>query len=176
MEREKKLVEGAIFLSQEPISEDELSEKLGIDREKISLIVSQLRMEYSDRGVVLKKVAGGYRFFTSPELKEELSRFVEERPVKLSRPLLEVLAIIAYNQPITKKRIAQIRGQNPDGAVKSLLEKGLIEVVGRENSPGRPKLYGTTKAFLEHFGLSSLSELPPVEITEVEGEEREQNP
>jgi len=173
MEREKKLVEGAIFLSPEPISEEELSGKLGIDREKVSLILSQLKVEYSDRGIVLKRVAGGYRFFTSPELKEELSKFVEERPVKLSRPLLEVLAIIAYNQPITKKRIAQIRGQNPDGAVKSLLEKGLIEVVGRESSPGKPKLYGTTKAFLEHFGLSSLDELPSVEIKGLEDGEGE---
>ncbi len=174
MEREKKLVEGALFLAQEPVSEEELSEKLGIEREKVSLILSSLVMDYSERGIVLKRVAGGYRFFTSPELKEELSKFVEERPVRLSRPLIEVLAVIAYNQPITKKRIAQIRGQNPDGAIKSLLEKGLIEVVGRENSPGRPKLYGTTKAFLEHFGLASLEELPPVELTEVEGEgERE---
>ncbi|WP_456342333.1 SMC-Scp complex subunit ScpB [Thermovibrio sp.] len=170
MEKEKKLIEGAIFLSQEPVSEEELSEKLGIEKEKVSLVISQLLLDYSDRGIVLKKVAGGYRFFTAPELKEELSKFVEERPVRLSRPLLEVLAIVAYNQPITRKRIAQIRGQNPDGALKSLLEKGLIEVVGRESSPGRPKLYGTTKAFLEHFGLASLQDLPPIELTEVEGE------
>jgi len=168
MEREKKLVEGALFLSQEPVSEEELSRRLGIDREKVSLILSELVLDYSERGIVLKKVAGGYRFFTAPELREELAGFVEERPVRLSRHLLEVLAIIAYNQPITRKRIAQIRGQNPDGALKSLLEKGLIEVAGRENSPGRPKLYRTTKAFLEHFGLSSLAELPPIEL-EVEG-------
>jgi len=168
MEREKKLVEGALFLSTEPVSEEELSEKLSIPLEKVRLILSELLLDYSDRGIVLKKVAGGYRFFTAPELHHELSRFVEERPVKLSRPLLEVLAIVAYNQPITRKRIAQIRGQNPDGALKSLLEKGLIEVVGREKSPGRPKLYGTTKAFLEHFGLSSLKELPPIELRGVE--------
>jgi len=168
MDREKKLIEGALFLSTEPVTEEELSERLSIPLDKVKLILSELLIDYSDRGIVLKRVAGGYRFFTAPELHGELSRFVEERPVKLSRPLIEVLAIVAYNQPITRKRIAQIRGQNPDGALKSLMEKGLIEVVGREKGPGRPKLYGTTRAFLEHFGLSSLSELPPIEITEVE--------
>ncbi|WP_457681565.1 SMC-Scp complex subunit ScpB [Thermovibrio sp.] len=171
MDREKKLVEASIFLSRNPVSVKELSRRLKVDEEEVLKAVLSLMAEYSDRGIVLKEVAGGYRFFTAPELKEELSEFVEEEPVRLSRNLLEVLAIIAYNQPITKKRIALIRGHNPDGAIKSLLEKGLIEVAGRENSPGRPKLYKTTKAFLEHFGLSSLKELPKIDLEGEDGRE-----
>ncbi|WP_456456284.1 SMC-Scp complex subunit ScpB [Thermovibrio sp.] len=170
MEQEKRLIEGALFLSCEPISEEELSKRLNIPVEKVKNALSQLTADYAGRGIVLRKVAGGYRFYTASDLSSKLKDFVEERPVKLSRHLLEVLAVVAYNQPITRKRIAQIRGQNPDGALKSLIEKGLVEVVGRENSPGRPKLYGTTKAFLEHFGLPSLKELPQVELTEEESE------
>jgi len=163
MDREKRLVEGALFLSQEPVGEEELSEKLGIPIERVRAALAELSADYADRGIVLRRVAGGYRFFTSPELYSELARFAQERPVKLSRHLLEVLAIVAYNQPITRKRIAQIRGQSCDGALKSLMEKGLVEVAGRDSSPGRPKLYRTTRAFLEHFGLSSISQLPPLD-------------
>ncbi len=170
MEQEKRLIEGAIFLSCEPVSEEELSKKLNLPLEKVKSAISQLVAEYTGRGIVLKRVAGGYRFYTSSDLSSKLKEFVEEKPVKLSYHLLEVLAIIAYNQPITRKRIAQIRGRNPDGALKSLLEKGLIKVVGREDSPGRPKLYGTTRAFLEHFKLPSLRELPKVELAEEEDE------
>jgi len=170
-EREKRLIEGAIFLSEEPVSEEELSRKLGIEIDRVKIALSSLIADYAGRGITIKKVAGGYRFFTAPDLKEKLSSFVEDKPIKLAKPLLEVLAIIAYNQPITRKRIAQIRGQNPDGALKSLLEKGLIEVAGRENSPGRPKLYRTTREFLHHFGLASLSELPPVNLSEEEENE-----
>ena len=162
----KRAVEAAVFLSQEPVSEKVLSERLGFDIEEVKKSLEELLKEYSGRGIVLKKVAGGYRFFTAPDLSDTLRSFVEDRPVKLSRHLLEVLAIIAYHQPITKKDIARIRGQNPDGAIKSLLEKGLIEVAGRANTPGRPKLYRTTDAFLYHFGLNSIKELPKISLEE----------
>ena len=168
--REKRLVEAAVFLSQEPVKPEELSEKLRIPLERVEEILSQLVEEYRDRGIVIRQVAGGYRFFTAPDLHSELKEFVEDRPIKLSRHLLEVLAIIAYNQPITRKEIALIRGQNPDGAIKSLLEKGLIEVAGRAPTPGRPKLYRTTENFLYHFGLNSISELPEITLEEEVGE------
>lgn len=168
--REKRLLEAAIFLSQEPVRPAELSEKLKIPLETVEEILKELKEEFRDRGIVLKEVAGGYRFFTAPDLSSDLKEFVEDRPVKLSRHLLEVLAIIAYRQPITKKEIAMIRGQNPDGAIKSLLEKGLIEVAGRAPTPGRPKLYRTTDSFLYHFGLNSLSELPEISLEEEVGE------
>ena len=166
MDKVKRAVEAAVFLSQEPVSPKVLSERLGFNLEEVERALEELLKEYSGRGVVLRKVAGGYRFFTAPDLHNLLRSFVEDRPVKLSRHLLEVLAIIAYNQPITKKEIAKIRGQNPDGAIKSLLEKGLIEVAGRAKTPGRPKLYRTTSAFLYHLGLNSLSELPEVSLDE----------
>ncbi|TCK06371.1 SMC-Scp complex subunit ScpB [Phorcysia thermohydrogeniphila] len=162
----KRAVEAAIFLSQEPVSEKVLSERLGFEIEEVKKALEELVEDYAERGIVLKKVAGGYRFFTAPDLSKTLKSFVEDRPVKLSRPLLEVLAVIAYNQPITKKDIMKIRGQNCDGAIKSLLEKGLIEVAGRANTPGRPKLYRTTDAFLYHFGLNSIEELPKVSLEE----------
>ncbi len=171
MEKDKKLIEAALFLSQDAVSEEYLSAKLNIPIEKVKKILSQLEEEYSERGIVLKKIAGGYRFFTAPDLSQDLKHFVEDRPIKLSRHLLEVLAIVAYNQPITKKEIARIRGQNPDGAIKSLLDKGLIRVVGRAKLPGRPKLYGTTEAFLYHFGLNSIQDLPPIDIDEAFNEQ-----
>lgn len=169
--REKRLLEAAVFLSQDPVSPKELSEKFKIPVDRVEELLEKLLREYSDRGIVLRKVAGGYRFFTAPDLSQDLKEFVEDRPVKLSRHLLEVLAVIAYNQPITKKEIAMIRGQNPDGAIKSLLEKGLIEVAGRASTPGRPKLYRTTESFLYHFGLNSLSELPKIDLEEEVGQD-----
>lgn len=169
--REKRLLEAAIFLSQDPVRPEELSEKFGIPVDRVEELLEELLKEYSDRGIVLRRVAGGYRFFTASDLSQDLKEFVEDRPVKLSRYLLEVLAVIAYNQPITKKEIAMIRGQNPDGALKSLLEKGLIEVAGRAPTPGRPKLYRTTESFLYHFGLNSLSELPKIDLEEEVGQD-----
>ena len=167
MDRVKRIVEAAIFLSQEPVSAEKLSEKLGLEVEEVEEAINQLIEEYRDRGIIIRKIGGGYKFFTAYDLSETIKQFVEDRPVKLSKHLLEVLAIVAYRQPITKREIAQIRGQNPDGALKSLLEKGLIEVAGRASSPGRPKLYRTTRAFLYHFGIDSLNELPEIQIEEV---------
>jgi len=169
--RRKRLIEAAIFLSQSPVTVSELAEKFNLEEKEILKIIGELQTEYGERGIQLKKIAGGYRFQTAPDLAEELKRFVEDRPIKLSRHLLEVLSIVAYNQPITKKEIAQIRGQNPDGALKSLIEKGLIEVAGRAPTPGRPKLYKTTREFLIHFGLNSLDELPEINLEEEIGED-----
>lgn len=166
MDRVKRLVEAVIFLSQEPVSLKELSSKLEVDEGVLLKVLDELIEEYRERGINIKKVAGGYKFFTAKDLSRDLKEFVEDKPIKLSKHLLEVLAIIAYNQPITKKEIYQIRGQNSDGAIKSLLEKGFIKVVGRASTPGKPKLYGTTDAFLLHFGLNSLDDLPKVSIEE----------
>ncbi|MEO2068101.1 MAG: SMC-Scp complex subunit ScpB [Desulfurobacteriaceae bacterium] len=166
MDRVKRLIEAAIFLSQEPVSLLKLSEKLNLNPQEVEKVVEELQKEYEVRGIILRRVANGYKFFTNGDLANELKAFVEDKPVKLSKHLLEVLAIIAYRQPITRKEIAQIRGQNPDGALKSLLDKGLIEVAGRSDAPGRPKLYRTTKAFLLHFGIDNLEELPEIQIEE----------
>ena len=155
----KNLLEAIVFLSQEPISPEEISKKLGVEKESVENAFEQLEKEYRSRGIDLKKVAGGYKFYTNSKFANILKDFVEEKPVKLSKGLLEVLAIIAFRQPITKREIWKIRGHNPDGAIKSLLEKGLIEEAGRAKLPGGPKLYRTTKDFLRHFHLNSLEEL-----------------
>jgi len=167
MEKLKRIVEAIIFISPEPVSSEQIAKKLSLEIEEIEKVIEKLKEDYKSRGIILKSVAGGYRFFTAPDLASYVKPFVEDKPVKLSKPLLEVLAIIAYNQPITKKEIWQIRGHNSDGAIKSLLEKGLIQVVGRASAPGRPKLYGTTDTFLAHFGLNSLQDLPKIEIEEL---------
>jgi len=166
--RNKQVIEAAVFLSQEPVTPKELSEKLNIDEKEVENILRELQKDYRGRGIELVEIGGGFRFQTSKEVYDCVKPFVEDKPVKLSRNLLEVLAIVAYNQPITKNQISAIRGKNSDGALKSLIEKGLIEEAGRANLPGRPKLYRTTKEFLVHFGLKSLNELPSIEVTDEE--------
>jgi segregation and condensation protein B len=162
----KKIVEAAIFLSQEPVTIKELSEKLSINADEIKKTLEELKEDYRDRGIQLTEIGEGFRFQTSKEIWNYVRPFVENRPVKLSKNLLEVLAIIAYNQPITKGRLSEIRGKNSNGALKSLIEKGLVKEAGRAKLPGRPKLYRTTREFLIHFGLNSLSDLPQIEVAD----------
>jgi segregation and condensation protein B len=109
------------------------------------------------------EVADGYQMVTNPDFSMWVKKFKNiNQSSKLSPPTLETLAIIAYKQPITKLEIDQLRGVNSDGAVKSLLDKRLIKIVGKKETPGRPFLYGTTKEFLQYFGLKNLSDLPPI--------------
>jgi len=159
----KKIVEAIIFVSEEPISAREISDVLSIDEDEIKEVITDLISDYRGRGIEIESIADGFRFTTSEDVSEYVKIFVQDRPIKLSKHLLEVLSIVAYKQPVTRKEILSIRGKNPDGAIKSLLEKGLIKVVGRKKTAGRPKLYGTTKEFLIHFGLSSIKDLPSLE-------------
>jgi len=165
----KRVVEAVIFVSQEPISAGEISRVLSVDEDEVKSVISELFSDYRGRGIEVEEVAEGFRFSTSSSVSKYVKLFVEDRPVKLSSHLLEVLSIIAYRQPITKKEIVTIRGKSCDSAIKSLLEKGLIEVVGRGKSKGKPKLYGTTRDFLIHFGLRDLSELPSLEVFDEQG-------
>jgi segregation and condensation protein B len=120
------------------------------------------------RGLAVVEVAGGYRLVTRPELAPVLVRLQRLRlKSRLSRAAVETLAIIAYRQPISRPEIEQLRGVNADAVVTALLERRLIRVVGRKVGPGRPILYGTTREFLEHFGLRDLGELPPFEVPDV---------
>ncbi|WP_456437113.1 SMC-Scp complex subunit ScpB [Desulfurobacterium sp.] len=160
MQEVEKILEAVIFVSEEPVSIEEIAQKLEIDIEKLEEALKTLKAKYSNGGIILKEIGGGYKFYTAPEISTYVKKFVEDRPIKLSKHLLEVLAIVAYKQPVTKKEIETIRGRTADGAIKSLLEKRLIQVIGRKKAPGRPKLYGTTKDFLVHFGLNSIDELP----------------
>lgn len=132
--------------------------------EQIQGVLDELEEEYRlrSRGFVLAKVAGGYQFRSLPKVAPWILEIKKVKPSRLSRAALETLAIIAYNQPITRSRIEQIRGVEGSGIIKNLLERDLITVVGRKDIPGRPLLYGTSRRFLELFSLPDLASLPPL--------------
>jgi segregation and condensation protein B len=162
----KGIVEALIFASPEPITMKTLAKLLDSEpREDIEAALDELKREY-DRpgGLQLVEVAGGYQIVTRPELHEWVRRLFHERTTqKLSVAALETLAVVAYKQPVTGPEIAEIRGVNTAGVVGTLMERKLIRIVGRKQVVGRPFLYGTTREFLERFGLNDLSDLPKVE-------------
>jgi segregation and condensation protein B len=156
-------LEALLFASPEPLPRERLAELLPeLTAEELAAALAALRSRYAPphSGLMLDEVAGGFRLATRPELAETLARLAAVRPSRLSRPALETLAIIAYRQPITKAEVEAVRGVNIDGVLKTLGERGLIRILGRKREPGRPMLYGTTRAFLEYFGFQDLSELP----------------
>jgi segregation and condensation protein B len=159
----KSIIEGLIFSVQEPVSSDALAAVLqGVSRQTIQAVLDELEQEYRrrSRGFILCRVAGGYQFRTLPNLAPWILEMRKTKPSRLSRAALETLSIIAYNQPVTKSRIEQIRGVESSGTLKGLLERDLVVVVGRKDMAGRPLLYGTSKRFLEVFGLADLASLP----------------
>ena len=160
--RSVRAVEAMLFASREPIGADELTARLepGVDAGRI---LADLRTLYASRGVNLVEVAGKWMFRTAPDLAYLLRQEAVE-PKKLSRAALETLAIIAYHQPVTRAEIEEIRGVTANkGTLDVLLETGWIRMRGRRRTPGRPLTYGTTEAFLVHFGLDAISDLPGVE-------------
>lgn len=159
-----KLLEAALFASPRPIPVEELS-ALDPDASKaeLSAALDEVRLNYDTEGhgVELVEIGGGWQILTRPEYTEAIERAqLAARPQRLSAAALETLAIIAYRQPIGRAEIEEIRGVNVGGVLKSLHERGLIDVVGRAEGLGRPLLYGTTPLFLEHFALRHLEELP----------------
>jgi segregation and condensation protein B len=159
----KSIIESILFMAGEPVSPDSIKKIMEIDKKEIERLTKELISEYSLRnsGLLIVEVAGGVQMVTnpacSPWVKKLLSTAV---PTRLSQPSLETIAIIAYKQPIIKSEIEAIRGVNSDGVVKTLLERRLIKILGRKEVPGRPLMYGTTKEFLQYFGLKDLSEMP----------------
>jgi len=166
-EQVKQIIEALLFASDKPLSLTQIKEVLeDQDAQAIKDQLVQLGEEYkgSGRSFQIIEVAGGYRISTNPEFAEWLNKlYSKSRSEKLSRPSLETLSIIAYRQPITRLEIEDVRGVNVDGVVKTLLERSLVRIAGRKQIPGRPFLYGTTREFLEVFGLRSLEELPKLE-------------
>ncbi len=161
----KYIVEALLFASDRPLSAEEMKEAFEekITSADIASSLDALKADYEEqgRGFRLFEIAGGFQLVTDSRLAPYLKRFYEEREKKrLSQASLETLSVIAYRQPVTRADIEFIRGVNVDGAIKTLLEKGLVKIVGRKEVPGRPMLYGTTKIFLDHFGLKSTKELP----------------
>lgn len=159
----KSVLEALLFLSGEVLTVSTIKEILEIDDSETARLLGELISEYQNRnsGLLIVEVAHGYQMVTNPEYAEWVRKFKSTHASsKLSMPALETLAIIAYKQPIIRAEIEQIRGVNSDSAIKTLYEKRLIKIMGRKEAPGRPFLYGTTREFLQYFGLKDLSELP----------------
>lgn len=163
----KSAVEALIFASEKPITIDQLKKVLGgLDTVSVNKIVDQLKNEYdcANRGIRIIEIAGGFQMITCNTFAPFLRKLFKNRySDKLSKPALESLAIIAYKQPLTKAEIESLRNVNVDGVMKSLIDKNLIRICGRKKVPGRPFVFGTTREFLEHFGLKSLQELPKMD-------------
>ena len=166
--RHARLVEAMLFASAEPMSERALAERLppGADLHRL---LAALRDEYAERGVILTKAGDTWAFRTAPDLAMELAKQPQVTR-KLSRAAVETLAIVAYHQPVTRGEIEEIRGvQISKGTIDVLLEAGWIRPRGRRQTPGRPMTWGTTTAFLDHFGLESLDDLPGVDELKAAG-------
>lgn len=163
-EKDKKsVIETLLFISGEPVSLSELKNITDMPEADIKQNIDELIREHAERrsGMMIIEIAGGYQMTANPEFIQWTRKFKGATVSnKLSMPALETLAIIAYNQPIIKAEVEQIRGVNSDGVIKSLLDKHLIKIMGRKEIPGKPLLYGTSKEFLQYFGLKDLTELP----------------
>jgi len=162
-------IEALLFVAIEPVSPSQLATVLGITASEVEELLLILQKNFQERGIRLQWHAGKVQLTSAPEKAEIIEIFLGlEVTGRLSRAALEALAIIAYQQPVTRPSLDAIRGVNSDSVLRSLLNKGLIQETGRSEGPGRPILYATTPDFLQYFGLSSLSVLPPLPIADYE--------
>lgn len=172
-----RALEAILFVTGEPIHIKRLEDVFrddGIKPSEIRQALLDLKRDYIGRGIEIQEIGGGYQMRTGEGLGQYILRLDMPRPTKLSQAALETLAIIAYRQPVTRTEAEEVRGVDCGGVVRSLAERGLIRVVGKKDVPGRPLLYGTTKKFLEVFGLSSLTDLPSLrQIEELTGSDEE---
>lgn len=166
-------LESLVFASEKPLSAIQLGKLAGATPSVVKRLLAYAATRYEGRGLELVEVAGGYQFRTAPENAEVVRRLLRQKPVRLTRAQLETLAIVAYRQPVTRPEVDEIRGVDTGSALKVLLERNLLKVLGRKDEPGRPLLYGTTPHFLEFFGLASLRDLPTLrEFSELSEESR----
>ena len=157
--RDIKIIEAILFASGEPVSEDDLKDKI-VKKSEFNNYIKEIKNHYENRGINLLKTGKKWSFRTSEELSEDLVIFKQQKR-KLSRAALETLAIVAYHQPVTRSEIENIRGvQMGRGSIDHLMEIGWIKPGVRKNIPGKPTLWSTTDLFIEHFGLNSLKDLP----------------
>lgn len=168
----KKAIECIIFVSDQPVSVDKLQQVFTeLEKGDIRKYLKELVQEWGalGRGILLEEVAGGYQFRTDPAFSDYITNFNKRvKKFRLSRAALEVLAIIAYKQPVTRVEVESIRGVDSSGVINALLERRILEIKGRKEVIGKPFLYGTTGEFLEVFGLKNLSDLPTLkEIDEI---------
>jgi segregation and condensation protein B len=182
-DRLRSVVESLLFVVEGPMTLDRLSSVIsGAEKKEIASAIAELQSEFESggRGLRLVEVAGGFQMRTPKENAEWVRKLFPDKTVRVSRATMETLAVIAYNQPITRAEVENIRGVNADGIVSNLLERRLIRIVARKDVPGRPFLYGTTREFLELFNLKDLSGLPTLkemeEMTIPQDSEREAPP
>ncbi len=179
----KGAVEAIVFASERPVKLDKIIDLLtdeekgeAPDRKKVREVIGKIVGEYEEegRGIFLDEVAGGYQFRTKKDFGTLIQKLKAKRPPRFGRASMEVLAIVAYRQPMTRMEIEDLRGVDSGGALRGLLEKRFVRILGKKEVPGRPMIYGTTNTFLEHFGLRDLSQLPAlkefVELGEKETE------
>ena len=187
--RLKRAIEASIFASEEPLSLKDLAsviEALGFESnvESLAKSLEELKDYYNNSeegfGFVLTETGGGYQFLTHPEAEDIVAALLQQKSKKrLSKSMLETLAIIAYKQPVTRPELDHLRGVNSDYAIHRLLERDLITIKGKSDSPGKPLLYATSAFFMDYFGINSLSDLPKIrdiqspinEIGEIDSEE-----
>lgn len=167
----KAALEALLFIAPGPVTPAQLAEVMEVPVDQVNAELASMNETFqAERGLRLQFHGGRVQLTTPPEIAPLAEKFLGlDVTARLSRAALEALSIIAYRQPVTRPEIDSVRGVNSDGVLKSLLNKGLVQEVGRAEAPGRPILYGTTAEFLQHFGLDSLKELPslePVEPTE----------
>ena len=159
----KSVLEAILFLSGELITIPTMKDVTDLPESEIKRLMEELITEYKKRntGLLVVEIANGYQLVTNPKYSDWIKKFRSaQMSSRLSTPALETLAIIAYKQPIIRAEIEQIRSVNSDSAIRTLLEKRLIKIIGRKEVPGRPFLYGTTREFLQYFGLKDLTDLP----------------
>ena len=173
MDNLKVIIEALVFVSDTPVTVAVIEGILGdVSKKEISSALDDLVREYEERdgGIFLKEIAGGYQFRTGEPLAPWVLKLKGQKPMDLSPAAMETLAVVAYRQPVMKSEIERVRGVDVSGILWGLLEKNLVRIMGRKNVPGRPIIYGTTRKFLEIFGLKALSDLPTLrEFKELEG-------
>lgn len=161
----RKALEAILLVVDEPVGVDTLAQVLEVGTDEVEDGLITLAAEYAEqgRGFVLRRSGGGWRYYTDPGAADYVERFVlHGRSGRLTQAALETLAIIAYKQPVTRSEISEIRGVDADSGVRNLQARGLVEEVGRADTPGQPLLYGTSGSFLEKLGLDDLTQLPPL--------------
>ena len=161
----RRAFEALLMVADEPIPVGLCAQLLEISQADVDAMAEALMAEYdaADRGFVLRRVAGGYRYYSHPDMAPYVERFVlEGQSARLSNAALETLAIVAYKQPVSRGQVAEIRGVNVDSTLRTLVIRGYVAEIGRDPGPGQAVLYGTTPMFLEKLGLDALADLPPL--------------
>jgi segregation and condensation protein B len=184
----KSIVESLVFAADKPLTLRNLRQLTGGKSEEIKGLLEDIQGEFEQSGIHLVNVGGGYQFRTNPANASWVKKFLAGKPARLTRPMLETLAIIAYRQPATRPEIEEVRGVDCGSTLRVLLERNLIRIVGKREEAGRPLLYGTSQYFLEFFNLKSLSSLPTLkefaelsenhaqQVDEIYGEAPEEEP